>query len=120
MTFVIVDASAFGSLILPDERGDVIPEMLSALRAGSVIAPQHWPLEIANLMRMAVRRKRLDAVDFPEIVKKLRSAAVKIDTETSREAWGQTLVLATPPTTAGKRSGSDHQRRRLADLFRRA
>jgi predicted nucleic acid-binding protein len=95
MTLVVVDASAFGPLILPDECGDVIPEMLEALRAGSAIAPQHWPLEIANLMRMAVRGKRLDVHEFPEIVRKLRGAAVKIDNETSGEAWGRTLVLAT-------------------------
>jgi predicted nucleic acid-binding protein len=95
MTLVIVDASAFGPLILPDEDSDVIPEMLAALRAGNAIAPQHWPLEIANLMRMAVRRKRLDVHEFPEILSKLRGAMVKIDTETSSEAWGGTLMLAT-------------------------
>lgn len=94
MTAFIVDASAIGPLIVPDERADINPAMLELLESDGAVAPQHWRLEVANLMRMAVRRKRLDARDLPELVTMLRDLDIEIDDETGREAWGRTLALS--------------------------
>jgi predicted nucleic acid-binding protein len=95
VTGFVFDASAFGPLIVPDEAADIIPGMLDLLNGQGAIVPQHWRLEIANLMRMAVRRKRLKEDEIPSLVNMLSDLAIEVDTATVNQAWGQTLKLAT-------------------------
>ena len=94
MTDAVIDASAFGPLIVPDEASELIPGMMDILRDGNVVAPEHWPLEIANLMRMSVRRGRLTKDSLPSLVAMLRATDVDIDRDTVRHAWGRTLDYA--------------------------
>ncbi len=94
MTAFVIDASALGPLIVPDEAGDLLTGMIDLLDREGAIAPQHWRLEVANLMRMAVRRDRLHASALPGLVSLLRDLPVEIDGETVEEAWGRTLALS--------------------------
>ena len=90
MTKAIADASAFGSLIIPDESDELIPGFLECLRGDDIMVPQHWPLEIGNLMRMAIKRGRLAATDIPKIIGMLQRARIEIDKETVDHAWVRT------------------------------
>jgi predicted nucleic acid-binding protein len=95
VTGFVVDASALGPLIVPDEAADAIPGLLGMLAEQGALAPQHWRLEIANLMRMSVRRKRLKEDEIPGLVTMLSDLAIEVDYATVDQAWGQTLALAT-------------------------
>ena len=59
MSQVVVDASAIGAVILPDEQGPFTALVLATMRAATVVAPAHWPLEVANMILMAWRRRRI-------------------------------------------------------------
>ena len=59
MTEYIIDASAMGPLIIPDERDELIENLPEILFSDLALVPQHWRLEVANLARMAIRKRRL-------------------------------------------------------------
>jgi predicted nucleic acid-binding protein len=86
MTAFVVDASALGPFLIPDEVENSIPDMLDLIASDGAIAPQHWKLEIANLLRMAVRRKRMQPDALSGLVKMLGDLDIEIDDST-----GQTL-----------------------------
>jgi predicted nucleic acid-binding protein len=94
MTAFVVDASALGPFLIPDEVENSIPDMLDLIASDGAIAPQHWKLEIANLLRMAVRRKRMQPDALSGLVKMLGDLDIEIDDSTGQNAWGRTLVLS--------------------------
>ena len=94
MSRIVLDASVIGPLIIPDEASDLRDDVLLALASGIVVVPQHWRLEVANLARMAVRKKRLDDIMLPAIVSRLSDYLVEVDTETDRNAWSGILDLS--------------------------
>lgn len=94
MSAFVIDASAFGALIVPDEKNDLIPGLIDLLGEKGALAPQHWRLEIANLALMAVRRQRLAQAELPGLLAAAQDADVVIDDETHSVAWGATLDLA--------------------------
>ena len=94
MTTIVVDASVMGPFIIPDEVSDLREDVLAGLSTGSVMVPQHWRLEVANLARMAVKRKRLDDGELPSIVSRLDDFFVQVDGETDRKAWSSILDLS--------------------------
>ena len=94
MSRLVVDASVIAPLIVPDEHGDLIQDVLDALLTGDAVAPQHWRLEVANLARMAVRRRRLEEDALDAIFADLREMVVEIDSETDRLAWTACLDVS--------------------------
>ena len=94
MTALVVDASVLAPLIVPDERDDLIPAVLSALLDGEALVPQHWRLEVANLARMAVRKGRLTDEALVRVFDDLRELNVSVDQETDRLAWSECLELS--------------------------
>lgn len=72
MSRVVVDASAIVAVILPDEHGPLASLVLATLEQSTIDAPAHWPVEIANSVLSARRRRRLDDKDWA-------SAAAKTD-----------------------------------------
>lgn len=59
MTFV-VDASVTLAWVLDDESSAAADQVLERLLTEDAIAPAHWPLEVANGLRSAERRGRID------------------------------------------------------------
>lgn len=57
---VVVDASAIGALLLPDEAGAMTDRVRAAFRDHAVHVPPVWPVEIASLLLNAHRRRRID------------------------------------------------------------
>lgn len=94
MTLLVVDASAIGPLVLPDERENLIAGLFEELAAGNAVVPGNWRLEVANLARVAVRRRRIEAERLPRIFSRLKKLAVEVDVETDAAAWNASLDLA--------------------------
>lgn len=95
MTQLVVDASIFGPLLIPDEKHNLIPGLFDRIVEQGALAPQHWPLEVVNTIRMAVRRNRLPATNMLDVVAKMRGMDIGIDSSTGENAWSATLELAT-------------------------
>lgn len=94
MKLCVVDASVIGPLIIPDEAEAMLASLMPVLVEGRAVVPQHWRLEVLNLGRMAIRRKRLDAGQLAETIGVLSEFRIKIDEGTNVHAWSRTLDLA--------------------------
>jgi predicted nucleic acid-binding protein len=90
----IIDASAMGPLIIPDEAGDLIAALPEILASDEALVPQHWRLEVANLARMAIRKNRLTEPLLIDAFKALSSFDIVIDAQTDALAWTASLDLA--------------------------
>jgi len=69
---IVPDASYVLAAMLPDEPGD--PNALELLKSESAAAPSIWPIEVANAILVAVRRKRIspdEALSLLDILAKL-------------------------------------------------
>ena len=91
---IVVDASIIGPLLLADERP--LPEpIIGKLLSEPLIAPVHWPLEVANLLLMAERRGRLSAERRSSALREVQGWSVRLDADTAIAAWRRTSELAT-------------------------
>lgn len=55
--------------------------MLARLRTGDEgIVPAHWPVEVANALRMAARRGRISAHDVLQFLEDLEVLPIRLDT----------------------------------------
>ena len=90
---VVLDSSVAGALVLPDEPE---PPLLvrSRLFAELVLVPQHWWIEIANVLVVAERRKRLTRSARDNAFASLRDLLARSDGLTSDMAWTETMGLA--------------------------
>lgn len=66
MKQMVADASFCGAWILPDESSGEADRLLARITSGSVrlVVPALWHYEMLNLLRSALRRKRLSAEDL--------------------------------------------------------
>ena len=68
MSNVVIDASAVGALLLPDEGGEAAHLARHHLQLSTVMAPRHFPIEVLSLIVKAYRRKRIEAADRDKII----------------------------------------------------
>lgn len=62
--------------------------------AGGAVVPAIWRLEVANVLRMAVRRQRFSEQFFDAAIDRLGELPIHEDQETSRHAWSATSDFA--------------------------
>lgn len=94
MAGLVLDSSIALSWCLPDEDESDVDHVQDAVSKHGAIAPAHWPLEVANALVMAVRRRRIDAGFRDAALRDLATLPVLLDDQTSRRAWHDTLRLA--------------------------
>ena len=56
--------------------------------------PSLWRLEVANVLRSAVRRGREDEPFVDRSLRRLDAMTITIDDQTDLQAWGATLALS--------------------------
>jgi predicted nucleic acid-binding protein len=56
---IVVDASALGSVLLPDEDELLGQLALAAWRDGNVRVPAHWPVEVMSVLIKAEKNERI-------------------------------------------------------------
>jgi predicted nucleic acid-binding protein len=83
MAVFVIDASATLPWCFADEATEATNAVLTHLRTGDeAIVPAHWPLEVANALLIAVRRKRISREDALQFLKDLEFLPILIDTAT--------------------------------------
>jgi predicted nucleic acid-binding protein len=78
MAFVL-DASIVLAWFLPDESSPAADTLLERMQQEDVFAPAIWPLEIANALLVAERRKRISTVERLEFLEHLAALPVLLD-----------------------------------------
>jgi predicted nucleic acid-binding protein len=67
----VVDASFVASLFLPDESQDASDRLAAKIKQAGATAPALLQLEIANILLMARRRKRITSAQITQLLQAL-------------------------------------------------
>jgi predicted nucleic acid-binding protein len=90
---LVLDCSAALAFLLPDETTPGAGQVLDTIVEYGAWVPGHWRLEVANALKSAVRRKRISRAFRNEALADLSQLNIRVDAETDRAAWGETLLL---------------------------
>jgi predicted nucleic acid-binding protein len=91
---LILDASMTVAWLFTDERSETSQTVLRRVAAEGAWVPSLWRLEIANVLRNAVRRQRCDEGYADRSLQRLGRLPITVDSETELHAWGPTLQLS--------------------------
>jgi len=89
----VVDASAILSWCFEEERAKNADALMRRMMNDGMSAPCHFPLEIANTLWVAERRKRISAQDASAFIALVESLQIVIDIETPWRAWREVREL---------------------------
>ena len=93
MTFVL-DASITLAWCFVDESSEMADRVLDRLEGEDALAPAIWPLEVANGLRTAERRGRLELADLAQVRELLTALPVEVDGVPLNTALGEVAGLA--------------------------
>lgn len=93
MTFVL-DASTALSWCLDDEADRRSDAILQRLAGEDAITPAIWPLEVANGLRSAERRGRIDEREMSGVTRMLTALPIRSEELPLSRALGDVLPLA--------------------------
>jgi predicted nucleic acid-binding protein len=93
MDFVL-DASVALAWVFPDEGTAYALRIREHLKSQTPVVPALWSLELANVLALALKRRRINQSTFDDALALLESIPAQVDELTFRSAWGPTLRLA--------------------------
>ena len=93
MSFVL-DSSVALAWVLPDEGNACADELLERLISEGALVPPIWPLEIGNVLLVALRRGRIRQEEFEAMVERLARLPIEVDIEGTDHALAGVLLLA--------------------------
>jgi predicted nucleic acid-binding protein len=76
-----------------DEADEYADSVLDLLADSETVVPSIWTLEVANVLLVAERKKRLTKADSSRFVKLLRELPITIDQETPDRALSEILPV---------------------------
>lgn len=91
---IVVDASMTVAWLFVEEQSKTVMDILRRASDEGVSVPSLWKLEVANVLRTAVRRKQCDEKFALSSLRDLERLQVIIDTQTDAHAWGRTREIA--------------------------
>ncbi|MBU4272965.1 MAG: type II toxin-antitoxin system VapC family toxin [Planctomycetes bacterium] len=94
MTRFVLDCSMTMAWSFADEDSPRATAVMAALDEGEAVVPSHWPLEVANVLAIAERRKRTTEAKIARFIDILNRLPIVVDEQTSKKAFGEVLTLA--------------------------
>ncbi len=91
---MVVDASVALGWFFKDERNAAVDALLSRATTLGMHVPMHWPLEMTNAFRIAIRRGRFDEPARAVAIEELQRMPIYFDQETQHHAWHATMRLS--------------------------
>lgn len=93
MPFVL-DCSMMMAWTFPDEATKQSAVLRDSLLEDYALVPTLWPIEVANVLLVATRRKRMRESDWPKLLADLTALPIEVDDETSERALTDSLQVA--------------------------
>src|SRR5438876_831107 len=90
----VLDCSMTMSWCFEDESNDTSDAILDALSYSTAIVPTIWPLEVANVLLLSKKHKRISEIQSASFIDILSSLPIIIDPFTSIRAMHSIFVLA--------------------------
>ncbi len=94
MNRFVLDCSVTMSWCFEDEADAYADGILEALAGGEALVPCIWTLEVANVLAVGERRKRLTPAQSTRFVELLQSLPVSVEEESGRRPVAEILSLA--------------------------
>jgi predicted nucleic acid-binding protein len=91
---VVIDASVALAWCFRDERTEATANLLERVQTDAAAVPSLWHLEVANVLALAERRRRITAAESTELIALLEALEIVVDEETASRALGRVLDLA--------------------------
>jgi predicted nucleic acid-binding protein len=91
---VVIDASMATAWLFNDERTEAAHAVMRRVVAEGAWVPTLWRLEVANVLRNAVRRGWCDVAFADRSLARLGRLTIQNDEDTDRQAWGATRQLS--------------------------
>lgn len=91
---LVLDNSVTMAWFMPDEPETPAKALLHRVATDGAVVPSLWPIEIANTLTVALRRRRLSFADRAEAFQLLLGLPIEVDDETQDRLWRDTLDLA--------------------------
>lgn len=93
-TDFVLDASVTMAWCFEDEVTDYSENVFSSLTGTKAIVPSLWALEVANVLLLAQKRKRISKMKSAEFKDCLNLLPIQIDHSTSQRAMSSIMELA--------------------------
>jgi len=94
MTDMVIDASLALAWCFKDELTEAATRLLEELQSGAAAVPLLWPIEVANVLAIAERRKRITLAQRAQLIALLETLEIDVDGKTSALAFTRILDLA--------------------------
>ena len=94
MTDLVLDASVALAWCFKNEATAAADTVLERLATETASVPAIWHLEIANVLVMSERRRRITPANSTEFIALLETLVIVVDEETPSRAFGRVLDLA--------------------------
>lgn len=91
---LVIDCSIVMSWCFADEATATSAKVQDRLVNEAAIVPSHWSLEVANVLLMAEKRKRISAAHSTQFVNLLETLDIQVDDEVGNRAFGHILPLS--------------------------
>jgi len=91
----VLDTSVTMAWCFEDERTDKTDALLDLLSQGDkAIVPQIWPLEVANVLVLATRKKRITPAQRRQFLELMEGSPIRVDITSSGTVFNEVLNLA--------------------------
>jgi predicted nucleic acid-binding protein len=90
----VTDASLLGPLVIPDEAASLDIDATRLLLSSVHYVPGHWHVEVANMLRSAMRRDRITRAIRDAALERLSYLVAVIVPEAPDGAWTETIRLS--------------------------
>ena len=94
MTGFVLDCSVAMAWCFADETNPYTEAVLQDLADVGAVVPSIWPLEMANVLLVAERRKRISKAQSRRFVELLQSLPIAVDDVSAARVWDGVLSLA--------------------------
>ena len=90
----VLDCSITMTWCFEDESNDYTDTILENLKETIAIVPTIWPLEVANVLLLAKKNKRITEVQSASFIDALMALPIVVDPSTTARAMHSIFVLA--------------------------
>jgi len=94
VTGIVIDASVVLAWCFKDERTEATDRLLERVQTDAAAVPMLWHLEIANVLALAERGRRITSAESAELIALLETLEIVVDGETPSRAFTRILDLA--------------------------
>ena len=94
MSELVLDASVALAWCFEDETTPATLKVLQILAVEVASVPAIWPIEVANVLALAERRRRITPAESAEFIGRLEGLAIEVDAGTLSRAFTRILDLA--------------------------